>query len=397
MWTSLRDVPSKHVLLVGIIAFIATACSGASEPARETPSPEPVNSFYLEARFEIADDEADHPFPPDGPAIYNFKWWFESPDRFRREVETVGPPHLSRSSLNVSADDRWISFDANLNRFLSTPAPESTDSPPPSSAMIGPLSSASIEDWIALNRERLPHFDARLLRTDEMLGREVKVYEFSDVGALLDEEGMLAASSTGRIWIHESTGFVLKYEGADSYRAIAEVTRLELNRPIDPNRFTFSAPDDAIEVRGDGGHPSIIGKTGVGEDADPPPGLLAIRWLPPAFHEASSERISTESGMDIVSRYENSWLLTDGRALRVRQLVRTAGLPTEFITGETTISSSTQHYGYYVSRSEEDDWIRLAWQDVGVTVTVEGIGIELAELTRVADGVLRPWVTPPEG
>lgn len=148
MWNLLRRVRTAPGALAISIALIAVACSSDSVALPDTPAPEPVTSFYIEARIQVDADEPGSPFPPDGPAVSNFRWWSESPDLFRQEIETVLPLHLAGTSMIVTEDDQWVSFDSNLNRYRSSPAPtfpEGTVPAPISSVLIGPLRGQTIQ------------------------------------------------------------------------------------------------------------------------------------------------------------------------------------------------------------------------------------------------------------
>ncbi len=390
-----------RLALLSAVLLAVVACADSPAETAVPQTPESPTSFYIEAQVSVDVDDTASPFPPEAPIISTLKWWFKSPDRFRSEIDTVQPARHVGSSLVVTESNSWISYDANLNRYESSPQPafpEGILPAPITSVPLGPIRGGTIENWIRLNRQTAPRFDAELLRVEKFLGRETGVYEFSDVGALLSEEGTIASGSTGRLWLDTSTGLVLRFEGADNTGITAEVTLLDINPVLDDEIFVFRAPVGAVQSFRSASSLSVRGGISVGEGSNPPEGLLEIRRLPQAFQSAVMESSSTSNSMGIAAGAENMWALGDGSAIRISQKVRKTGLPDGFVTGEMIVSSATQTDGYHITRSEDESWIRLAWQDGDVTVVVEGVGVPLQELLRTADLILHPGIVViPEG
>lgn len=391
MWNAINGTRVVSVLLLGLVGLAVVACAKAETVDNSDVTPEPLTSFFIEARIQTDADESESPFPPDGPLTSTLRWWFEAPDRFRWETESSANPYLSTASLAVSDGDRWTSYDATLNRYQSSPAVQYPDSvvPTPSlGILIGPLRGGSVAEWIKGMRVDQPRFDAKLLRDEELLGRRVGVYEFSPVGVYLDTEGTIAAGSTGRIWIDESIGFILKYESPDHDNVTAKVTNLVVNQEIDEERFAFVAPAGAVEAESSTSSITLSG--GVGEDGRPgtPLGLLEIGYVPPEFVGATQGGSSTGQSMGIVNRAENTWVSANGHALRVRQFISVPGLPGAYVSDEQALSTAAVNGPYNVLRSEDETMISLAWQDGDIAVIVDGIGLDLSELINVASMTL---------
>lgn len=410
MWNVPGARKVAMTLIVSASSISIVACGGSETLVvlnADSPEPlTPLTSFYIEARIELTPGDAQAAssvFSSDGPVITDLRWWFEAPGRFRRESLALEPPYLTDSSFIVSDGSTWLSYYSNLNRYQSAPAiqfPEGTVPAPLSGVIIGPLPGGSVEAWLEGIRRASPRFDARLIRVDELLDHRVGVYEFSDVGVLLDTEGTVAVGSVGRIWVDQSSGFVLKYESpadAGRERVIAEVTELVLNSDIEDDRFTFEPPLGAIEVVSSGG-PIVLGGSTGGPGAITDTGLLQIGRVPTDLIGSAALMGSGSSSMGTVETAENTWTESGGRALRIRQKMRVSGLPEIYMGGEQVSSSAATHgSSYFVLRSDDEEMTTLAWQNGDVTVVMDGLSMELNELMRVADSMILPGtVVAPE-
>lgn len=245
------------------------------------------------------------------------------------------------------------------------------------------MPGGDFDTWAESMRQNSPRFDFQFVRVDEILGRAADMYEFSDVGALLNEEGTVATGAVARMWIDQQTGMVLRYESSPvvgGQLVTAEMTVLELNPEIEESLFTFMPPEDAQEVQAS--HEPITVVAGSG---NPDSQLLELAFVTGDLRLTSSSTSASTSGTE---RSEGTWTGSDGRTLRVRQFLRLNGFPAGLITGEAVNSPEAPHESpYYVSRSPEHGLISLAWQYNDVTVMMDGIGIELDELISIADSI----------
>jgi outer membrane lipoprotein-sorting protein len=383
-------------LSASLLAIAAVSCgSDDGTGAAPAATPEVVDSFYIEARVEAystSQPQSESLFPADDGAVSELRWWSESPDRFRWETETSEPAFISGSSVIISDGEGWTIFDANSNTFQVTPVsdfPGGAIPAPPTGFVIGPIPGGSVEVWAGRLVAASPDFALALEGTEEMLGREVSRYQFSPTGSKSSEGGEVTTSDSGRIWVDESTGMALKFElagGEERNSTVAEVTRLDVNPDIPAERFTFRAPEGATEVEQADGSVIVQGGSGGGYF---PEGFLQVGYVPGGMVSTSG---SSSRGFSGYERAEATWRsLTGGAtALRVRQKVRATGIPDAYVSDLALGSSAAApDLVYYQQPSDGGDLVTLAWQDGDITVTLEGIGLGVDELMKIAVSVQR--------
>lgn len=362
------------ILVIGSVI----ACGSTETVAPGDTTPEPTTSFYIKARVEIVDDASDDrpsPFPPDGPAVYDLQWWSEGLDLYRQDVTLTEPPFLSTRSLVIGTADRWVSYDANLNYYQSRlrSSPGAGPAYPLSSALIGPVPLGSIEDWTARTQQSNPDFQMTLVGVTEILGREVDVYEFGSMDTQSNFDGTNKGSAVSRIWFDKQSGLLLKYESAEEpgrQQITAEVTSLEVNPELDAATFVFNPPEGSVELQ-----------------SQSSTGLLNQPFVISDLVPVGGSKWESVGGLE---RSENLWSGPNDRALRIRQKVRSTGLPEFYKSGERVDSSTSTHGGpYYLTRSGDPDMLTLAWQNRNITVVMDSFGLDRNELVHIA--ALMTW------
>ncbi len=370
--------------LLGATFSIMTACGSAAVINTDEITPNPPRAYYLEATIEVAASEPENGpslFPSDGPVLSTLKLWAGDGAEFRQEIVTKSPAYLSGQNLSVSDGSETFQYDSNLNQYRrSTALPGGMAPISFSSVLIGPIPGGTLNNWTASLKQSTPRFEIRLVRSEDLLGRRVGLYEFSDVGALLDAEGTIATGSTGRLWLDHETGFVLRYESSPiGQSVVAEVTRLDIEPDIGPELFVFDPPEGAERLVDNDPIPI--------QGSDSQSTLLEVAFVMDDLRRTSGSS-STSNGL--ITQSEGIWEGLNGRQLRIRQFLRPNGLPAGLESEEvmTAPHAPAPHANlYHVTRSPESGLTSLAWQFDDVTVIMDGIGIELDELLQIANSI----------
>lgn len=260
----LRSVPSRRGLiavLVGLVAIVSIGCTSSS--GEVVPG-----SFYLEASITVIDDR-------DGAAhaevTTQVRWWSESTDRWRWEIDQSGADDSSGGGAISLSDGETVWFYSlqtnSYQRRQPFALPETFVATPfPASVLFGPANQATLDDLAAEFLSRAD--DVVLASSDEVLGVETALLEYrptwrsSSSTATLDasgsQTGTVAADDSGgvgRMWVDEDRMFILRHEiddGSNMQYALVEVTRVDFDTAFDDDRFEFAPPEGATEEQSDG-------------------------------------------------------------------------------------------------------------------------------------------------
>jgi outer membrane lipoprotein-sorting protein len=344
-----------------------------------------VASFFLEARVIAPTAQAvasansvGDTLLPQEPNTGTTRWWFEPPFSYRWEYDLETPLLESGLTGLVSDGQTSFQFDDRLNSFqrVSTPDyPEGYVPMPISSVLIGPLPGGGVDAWAASIAQATDNFGYERVREDELLGLPVAVYSFGPAGERLNEDGTSTWSGQGEMWVHEDSGFVLKWvmDGIDgSGSLVAEVTRLEFDIDIAAVVFEFEPPVGATEVVTAGGSISLSGGPGA------PEGFLSVPAVPQGFTQGSSGQSTSVTGApDSFRQYWSEMAADPVREIRLQQHKRYGGLPEGLKQGEVFDVEGTLVYRRTFPGGVES----LAWEQDGISVQLDAAGVELDVLT----------------
>lgn len=209
---------------------------------------------------------------PDGSVqTTHNRWAWQDPSHYRTDVQTAAQDGTIQTLTQI-ADGRslWTIYPGG------TVADERpVDEPPdfvPDTAfyLIGPSPAPTVESLLTYLDERyagvveVPQ-SARIVGEEEFQGRETTVIEFAPVTTATEASGDGPTTpflvGTGRIWVDESSMFILRNEStfeASEVRSIllfpdtlvSEVTRLDFNPAFAPGTFAYEAPTDEANSSG---------------------------------------------------------------------------------------------------------------------------------------------------
>jgi outer membrane lipoprotein-sorting protein len=244
--------------LAGALVLLTACTSSAAETA--------PGSFYLEATVTVTGDEAG----AHEEVITHLRWWSESVDRWRWELDQTGTDARSDGSFSLSDGDTVWYYDASANTYQRTEPfdlPEGAVAMPlPFSILFGPTNTPTLDDFIAQLEELGVDTEVVVAGHETVLGRETTVVEFrptwhsSSASASAGDPTATPTEVTesggvGRLWVDEERRFILRSEidGEDfGQNALLEVTRLDFDPPMDGELFEFDPPPGAVEVTADG-------------------------------------------------------------------------------------------------------------------------------------------------
>ena len=253
----------RFLLILLITAVVAVSCISASDVV--------PGSFYLEATITVIDDR-------DGAAhsevTTKVRWWSESSERWRWEVDQTGADEFSGDgSFSLSDGENVWFYDPRSNSYQRTEPFALPDSfvatPFPAAVLFGPANAPSLDDVAADFKLRDPEIEVVVAGLEEVLGVQAALVDYrptwrsSSATATLDSSGSqnnvpgeAESGGIGRMWVDLDTMFVLRHEidgGSNMQYVLVELTHLEHNVEFEDGRFEFVAPDGAAEEAPGGG------------------------------------------------------------------------------------------------------------------------------------------------
>jgi len=257
--------PSVAGVLVTALVLAALMLTGCNSSDDEGVP----GSFYLEATITVIDDR-------DGAAhsevTTQVRWWSESRDRWRWEIDQSGADDSSGDGAFSLSDGEAVWFYSpqtnSYQRSEPFPLPETFVATPfPASVLFGPANQATLDDLAAEFLSRAD--DVVLAGTDEVLGVEAALLDYrptwrsSSSTATLDASGSQTGTvdeddsgGVGRMWVDEDRMFILRHEidgDSNMQYVLVEVTRVDFDTAFDDDRFEFAPPDGATEDQSSGG------------------------------------------------------------------------------------------------------------------------------------------------
>ncbi len=231
-------------------------------------------SFYLEATITVIDDRQGVTEPE---VTTRLRWWSESTDRWRWEIDQSGAGEFSADgSVSVSDGDTVWFYDPRSNSYQRTEPFELPDSfvatPFPASVPFGPANALTLDDIAGEFKLRDPEIEVVVSGLEEVLGVQAALLDYrptwrsTSATATLDSSGSQnnvpgedESGGVGRMWVDLDTMFILRHEidgGSNMQYVLIEVTRVDHGVEFDDGRFEFVPPDGAIEEQPGGGSSS---------------------------------------------------------------------------------------------------------------------------------------------
>ncbi|MBI2954940.1 MAG: zf-HC2 domain-containing protein [Chloroflexi bacterium] len=179
--------------------------------------------------------------------------WWQTPNRWRRELKQTAPPEEAMAEPDVSVSDGQSVWDTQAGGKGVTinawePQMDILHSLPAFEAFKVGSTADAMNDLESLFHDLRVCYDPELLPEESVAGRAAYVVDLGPTKC----PSASAASMNGRriIWVDKETFFQLKSEqyGVDPSQGIivtSEVTSIRFNGDMDPQLFTFTPAADA--------------------------------------------------------------------------------------------------------------------------------------------------------
>jgi outer membrane lipoprotein-sorting protein len=261
--------PRRHAqagVLATAIVLAALAFAGCSSSNDEGVP----GSFYLEATITVIDDRAG---AAHSEVTTQVRWWSESKDRWRWEIDQSGVDESSGDGAFSLSDGEVVWFySPQTNSYQRSDPFELPDTfvatPFPASILFGPANHATLDDLAAEFLSRADDVEVVLAGSDEVLGVKAALLDYrptwrsSSSTPTLDASGSQtgavdedSSGGVGQMWIDEDHMFILRHEidgGSNMQYVLVEVTRVDFDTAFVDDRFEFAPPDGATEEQSGG-------------------------------------------------------------------------------------------------------------------------------------------------
>ncbi len=247
--------------LVANLGLLLAACTSSSASG-------PAGSFYLEATITVIDDRDSAPYAETKTRV---KWWSESVERWRWELEQDAVETFEEvDSFSLSDGEAVWFYDAAENSYQRTvpfelPA-EFTAMPFPSVVLFGPANHPSLDDLAGDFLSRGEDVEVFVGGTDTYLDAATTLLDYrptwrerSVTATAPNANGdptpepveTTSSGGVGRMWVDEDRMFVLRHEidgQSNRQYVLVEVTFVDYEPAFDDELFTFEPPEGANET-----------------------------------------------------------------------------------------------------------------------------------------------------
>jgi hypothetical protein len=244
----------------------------------------------------------------------------------------------------------------------------------PLSVDLGPVPGETVDEFIAAQEAQTPGLAMRRAGRERLLGRDTVVVEYARLAQPADFGAAQGGEGSGRMWIDPERMIILRNAGqGEVVSFVAAVTSLRYPDSAPDDTFVFVPPADSWEGLSDDGGPRGSGSAGA------PPGFLPLPSIPAGFALTGV----SDSGDGRGGRVFGFDLRSPGGTARLRQ--ERGGPPFAPPPGAYAVDLAGRQ-AYLV---EKEATRILAWEEQGgLVVRIEGDGLELGDILRLAEALL---------
>jgi DNA-binding CsgD family transcriptional regulator/outer membrane lipoprotein-sorting protein len=401
-WSRVRGwlgAPLLKVAGAGAAAVLGTGVVAALFSEDEAPPvDEPGRPFYLEAELEVvsyADSIGSNPVgtpPSEEPQVSRsvIRWAWQDMDHSRYEVEALEPAIDSGVFLVVADGSKQWVYQEQEGTFREDPLPPLPDGfrvrPIGISVIVGTAAwredIRTVDEFVTLLNEGRREITVRVTGAESYLGRTVTVVSSGPVGCSSTSTWEASGNEThseerctgsSELWIDEERMMVLRHIVNNDAQSIdARVTRLDYDTEFEDSRFEFQPPAGAVLKDDDSSSDEWSGGV-LSPGQDPPSGYLRLGLVPSGY-----EQRGVAEGE---SSFEQQFEGPNGLVFTVNQ--RKRAMPSALKVGKEhdvrglTVYAATNPKG----------WNRLAWEESGVSVVLEGESMPVEQMLAIAESM----------